>query len=452
MRRLKTIAAAGIAVIIGLGGLSACGGSTASSDKGHVYFLNGKPEVVDQLKQLAEDYTKKTGVQVDIQTAASGSYESTLTSELSKSNAPTMFTVAGYDEFAKYKQYLKPIQDTDVYKLMSAEGKANAHQDADGTYTMPYAAEWYGIIYNKKIIKDYASKSYALIKSDADITDYATLKKVAEDIQKHKDDLGIKAAFATPGLDSSGSYRFAAHMTRIPLFYEFKDANSTFEETIKGTYLKNYKDLFDLEMKNSPTQATLLSSKSYDDVTAEFALGDVAFYPNGIWAYTQIKDHNVADDDLGMLPYYMGIKGEENYGPASVYDASWAINSKADEKDQQASLDFIKWMVSSEEGKKTLSKEMGLSVPFTTFTDEYQPSNPLLTAARAYEKAGKQDVRSFPLPSPQWQEDLTSALTEYAQGTGKWDAFTSTFTKEWKSEWANNKSELGLLPESQKFN
>jgi raffinose/stachyose/melibiose transport system substrate-binding protein len=252
MKNLKTIASAATAIIIGLGGLAGCGGGSASGDKGHVYYLNGKPEVVDQLKQLAEDYTKESGVQVDIQTAASGSYESTLTSELSKSNAPTMFTVAGYDEFAKYKQYLKPIQDTDVYKLMSDEGKANAHQDSDGVYTMPYAAEWYGIIYNKKIVNEYASKSYALIHSDADITDYETLKKVAEDMQKHKDDLGIKAAFATPGLDSSDSYRFAAHMTRLPLFYEFRDADSTFEATIKGTYLKNYKDLFDLEMKNSP--------------------------------------------------------------------------------------------------------------------------------------------------------------------------------------------------------
>jgi raffinose/stachyose/melibiose transport system substrate-binding protein len=317
---------------------------------------------------------------------------------------------------------------------------------------MPYAAEWYGIIYNKKIVNEYASKSYALIHSDADITNYETLKKVAEDMQKHKDDLGIKAAFATPGLDSSDSYRFAAHMTRLPLFYEFRDADSTFEATIKGTYLKNYKDLFDLEMKNSPTEASLLSSKSYDDVTSEFALGEVAFYPNGIWAYSQIKNHEVADDDLGMLPYYMGIKGEEDYGTTSVYDASWAVNAKADEKDQQASLDFIKWMVSSKEGKEILSKEMGFSVPFTTFTDSDQPSNPLTTAARAYQKAGKNDVRSFPLPSPQWQEDLTSALTEYAQGTGTWAKFSSTFTEEWKSEWAHNKSELGLLPESQKFN
>ena len=40
--------------------LAACGGgSSADSDKGHVYFMNNKAEVVDQYKQLAEMYTEK---------------------------------------------------------------------------------------------------------------------------------------------------------------------------------------------------------------------------------------------------------------------------------------------------------------------------------------------------------------------------------------------------------
>ncbi|WP_241222919.1 hypothetical protein [Bifidobacterium samirii] len=84
----KKLFAAGLAAAM-IFGVAACGSDTASNDaKGHVYFLNGKPEVVDQLQQLADDYTSETGVQVDIQTASSGSYESTLTSELAKSEAP----------------------------------------------------------------------------------------------------------------------------------------------------------------------------------------------------------------------------------------------------------------------------------------------------------------------------------------------------------------------------
>lgn len=90
----KGIAAVGaLAMLTGVG---ACGSNTAD-DKGHVYFLNNKPEVVNQWNELAEMYTKQTGVKVDIQSATSGSYESTLSSELAKNNAPTMFGIGGFD-------------------------------------------------------------------------------------------------------------------------------------------------------------------------------------------------------------------------------------------------------------------------------------------------------------------------------------------------------------------
>ena len=441
-----------IAATLAMGtSLAACSGSSADSSKGHVYFMNNKAEVVDQYKELASMYTKKTGVQVDIQTGAAGTYDATMKSELAKDNAPTMFNVAGFDQFAKYQKYVEPLQDTDVFKLLNDTGKAYSYTIDGNSYTLPYAAEWYGIIYNKKIIKDYCSKSYAVIKSADDIKDYKTLKQVAESIEQHKDDLGVDGAFATPGLDASDTYRFTAHMTRLPIYYEYRDANTTFSKTIKGTYLKNYKDMFDLQLKTSPTEASMVSSKTYDDVTSEFALGQVAFYPNGVWAYSQIKGNDVADEDLGMLPYYMGIKGEEDCGPVGVYDASWAVNKNASEKDKKATLDFIKWMVTDNEAKKILSKDMGFSVPFTTFTDDYQPDNPLTEAARAYSNDGKTEVRSFTIPDQQWQDDIASALVEYAQGTGKWDKVQSAFVDGWSTEWNNNEESLGSVPEAQKF-
>lgn len=120
-------------------------------------------------------------------------------------------------------------------------------------------------------------------------------------------------------------------------------------------------------------------------------------------------------------------------------------------KDKQATLDFIKWMVSSDEGKNALSKEMSFSVPFTTFGDDDQPENPLTKLARSYADEGKKSVTSFPLPSQQWQDDLTSALLNYVQGGGQWSDFESAFTNGWKKDWDNNKSVLGMLPESKAF-
>lgn len=294
-------------------GLAACGSST-NSDAGHVYFLNNKPEVVDQWNELADMYTKETGVQVDIQSATSGSYESTLSSELAKNNAPTMFGIGGFDQYAKYKNYLEPLQDSEAYKLLNEQGKQMAHKDGDDVYGLPYAAEWFGIIANKKIINEYAKKSYSVIKSFDDIKDFATLKKVADSIQQHKDDLGLDGAFSTPGLDASNYYRYASHMTQVPVAYEYIDEGVDFEKELKGTYLDNYKALWDLEMKDNPTENTMLGSVNYEDSTAEFSTGRVAFYPNGVWAYSQIKDNDVADEDhaavLHGLPERKQVCGE----------------------------------------------------------------------------------------------------------------------------------------------
>lgn len=432
--------------------LSACGSNTAGGDEGHVYFLSGKPEVVDQFQTLADEYGKETGVDVEFQSATAGDYESTLSSELAKSNPPTMFILGGFNHFAKFKDYLLPLQDSEEYSLLNDEGKANALKEGDDVYSLPFVAEWYGIIYNKKIIREYASKDYAVIDSDKDIVNYDTLKSVMDDIQKHKDDLGLDGAVASPGLDPSDDYRFSAHMSRLPIFYEYKDAGVTFEPEIKGTYLDNYKSLFDTEVNDSPTQASMLSTKTYEDVTSEFSLGKVAFYPNGVWAYSQIKGNDVDDKDLGMLPYYMGIPGEEDYGPGSAYDNAFAINKKASKKDQEASLAFIKWMVSSDKGRESLSKDMGFSVPFTTFdNDKYQPDNPLTKESRAYEKEGKPSVTGFTQPGQAWRDGIAAALVEYVQGTGDWSGVKKAFVGGWKTEWQNYKTKMGMVPQAQKF-
>ena len=451
MKSAQKIIATGAVLAMSITALSACGSSTADASKGKVYFLNTKPEIVDQLQELADAYTDETGVSVDIQTAASGTSNQTLTSELSKKDGPSMFNLAGFDQYAKFKDYLEPVQDSEAYKLLTDEGKSYSFKDGDTAYTIPYAAEWYGIIYNKKIVNEYAKKSYSVIKSADDITSWDVLKKVADSMQEHKDDLGLDGAFSTPGLDASDNYRFAAHMDRIPLFYEYKDAGTTFEQNIKGTYLDDMKNIWDLYLKDSTVQPTELSSKTYEDSTAEFATGQTAFYQNGVWSYTQIKDNDVADEDLGMLPLYIGAPGESAYGPASIYDASWGVNEDSSDKDKQATLDFLKWLVSSDEGRKALSQDMGFSAPYTTFGKDDQPNNPLITAALEYQEKNIPFIRSFALPSGHWGDELANALLDYTQGASDWSAVKTAHVDNWSSEWQNNKETNGSLPESQPF-
>ena len=64
-------------------------------ETGSVYYLNFKPEQDEAWQELAETYTDKTGVKVDVLTAAEGKYQETLTAEMDKNKMPTLFQVSG---------------------------------------------------------------------------------------------------------------------------------------------------------------------------------------------------------------------------------------------------------------------------------------------------------------------------------------------------------------------
>ena len=57
----------------------------------------------------------------------------------------------------------------------------------------------------------------------------------------------------------------------------------------------------------------------------------------------------VADEDMGMLPIYIGAKGEEEQGLCTGSENYWCVNKNASEEDIQATLDFLQWVVESDE-------------------------------------------------------------------------------------------------------
>lgn len=419
-----------------LGTLAACGSNSSSSNgKGKVYYLNFKPESADEWAALAKEYTKETGVEVKVQTAASGTYEQTLKSEIAKTEAPTLFQVNGPVGYQNWKRYTADMKDSEPYNQLI--NKDVALKDGDKVVGVPYVMETYGLIYNKDILNKYIATDGAKIKSVDDIDNFDTLKAVADDMQAKKDQLGIKGAFTSAGFDSSSDWRFKTHLANLPLYYEFTKDNVTEQpETIKGTYLPEYKNIFDLYITDSTTDRTQLSSKTGDDANSEFALGQAAFYQNGTWAWTDLQKAGMKADSVSMMPIYTGAKGEENQGLATGSENYWCINDKASDANKKATKDFLKWVITSNAGKKSLSQDMGFTTPFKSFSD-VKSDNPLVQAAQEDQKSGKTQISwNFTMmPSEEWKNKLGNALLEYAQGTGKWDAVKTAFVDNWATEY-----------------
>ena len=408
----------------------------ASAEGGSVYYLNFKPEQADQWVELAKTYTEQTGVQVDVVTAASGTYESTLKSEIAKTDAPTLFQVNGPVGLATWKDYCYDLSDSEIYKNVKSDDFVL--KDGDAVKGIAYVIETYGIIYNKTIMADYISKDYAVISDVSEINSFDQLKAVAESIQANKEDLGVEGAFTSAGMDSSSDWRFKTHLANLPIYYEYEGNGYSSTAAIEGTYLDNYKQIWDLYINNSTCAPTLLSSKTGDEAEAEFALGEAVFFQNGTWEYGNLINAGMTDDDLGMLPIYIGVDGEENQGLCTGSENYWCVNSQASEADIQATLDFLNWVITSDEGRDAMANQMGFLTPFSTFDDGYVAENALIAAADEYISAGKKSVAwCFPtMPSETWKDGVGSALTEYAAGTGDWDAVVTAFVDGWATEYA----------------
>ena len=408
--------------------LAGCGSSSksdkASSDsKGSVYWLNFKPEADEALQGIAKTYEKENGVKVKVVTAASGNYNSTLTSEMGKSAAPTLFVVGNQAAVKTWDDYCIDLKDTDVYKELSTDA-FNLKDENGKVASMGYCYESYGIIVNKKLLK---KAGYEI----TDIKDFASLKSVAEDIHKRADKLGFDA-FTSSGMDDASSWRFTGHLANMSLFYEGRDDGwKEAPAEIKGTYLDNFKNVWDLYINNSKYDKKTLATGGYD-AEAEFKKGEAVFYQNGTWEYDALKK-SISDDDMQMIPIYCGVEGEEKAGLCSGTENCWAVNAKASKADQKATLEFMKWLVTSKEGTKVMAEQFG-AIPYKKAADS---GNVFLKNANDLLEAGNYNVDwafNYTPNVDEWIASLVAAMNKYDAG-GSWDDVKTAFVQGWATQY-----------------
>lgn len=410
----------------------------ASAEGGSVYYLNFKPEVDEQWQQIASDYTAATGVDVKVVTAASGTYEEVLKSEIAGSDAPTLFQVNGPVGYSSWKDYCMDLSNTELFKNLSDQSLAVYGEDGK-PYGVPYTVEAYGIIYNDAIMQAYFAMDGAAATSIDEINSFDKLKAVVEDMQAKKDDLGITGVFASTSLLPGEDWRWQTHLANLPVYYELKDKGITDTDALEFSYSDNFKNIFDLYINNSTCAPTLLGSKAVTDSMAEFALGECAMVQNGNWAWGQISEvdgNTVEEANVKFMPIYTGVSGEDKQGLCIGTENFWCINSQADPADIKATEDFVAWMISSDEGKNAMVNTLGNAAPFSTFTDAEKPSDPLEKEMYASMESGKTSVSwNFTIfPSQDFKDDFGAALLEYCNGNMTWDDVKNTVVTRWAEE------------------
>ena len=422
---MKKAIALMLALILCVGMLAGCGGK----DEGSVYWLNFKPESDAALQEIAQMYTEKTGVEVKVVTAASGKYNETLTAEMDKSEAPTMFVVGNSAAVESWGEYCYDLKDTDVAKELNTDAYM-LYDDEGKLCSIGYCYECYGIITNKALL---AKAGYSM----DDIKNFEGLKKVAEDIHARADELGFDA-FTSAGMDGSSSWRFTGHLINLEYYYESVDNPEAWKSCpaeLTGKYMDNYRAIWDLMINNSATAPSQLANGGFD-ANNEFASGKAVFYSNGNWEWSSLAEKGMKAEDLTMIPYYCGVEGEEKAGLNCGTENYWAVNKEASKADIKATLDFMKWLVTDAEASAKAVETFGVM----PYKNAAKSSNPFLAIANEYAGNGHYTMwwaTNYQPNVDAYRATAVSAMNEYdANPTdANWAKVVAAYIDGWATQY-----------------
>ena len=376
-----SVALCGVLAVTMLAPMSvAASSSTAEAPSTGVSLrlVNGKIEVDKALKELAAEYKKKTGVDVQIESMGGGiDIQSTLKGYYQADNMPDIFVCGSDSDFANWEGLLADMSDQDWVSDTDA-----SYKDKDGKVIgFPYTTEAIGLAYNADILDKAGIDPSKITGPDA-------LKSAFETLDSKKDELGLTAvvgycAEATNLYWSTGNHLFGVYEDA-----GLKRDDTTYVDKLPELDTDRFTDYANMvALFNQYSDPSLLVSGTYDQQILNFASGKYAFVTQGSWiGATMTSDDKeqydaAGDFKVGMIPYAFedGIDTIQTNSPSW-----WAVfqNDNTEEAEK-----FLSWCASNDGGQKQLVEGAGFISPFKSCT--YVAADPFAQTISDYTAAGK---------------------------------------------------------------
>lgn len=368
-----------VSVFAGCKDSSKSNSKTKSSSKKAITLFNGKAEIKDQLNELAEAYTKKTGVKVTVETPGSGvDIQATLKGYYLSDKMPDIFVceASAFDSWSGLCADLsseKWVTDTEA-----------AYKDSNKKVIgFPYATEAIGLIYNASVLEKAGIDPKTLTSPEAYEQAFAT-------IDAKKAELGLTSVVGYSTEPEKLSWSAGNH-----IMGNYIDSGLARDDT-KYIDLMNDGGKIDTErftafskfigMLNRYSDPSLLVSGTYEDQVKNFASGKYAFVTQGSWIGSVMTGDNKSEYDaagnfkVGMAPYAFqsGIDTILTSAPSW-----WAVNKEGNVDEAKA---FLEWCA-GDEGQQILVEKAGCVSPFKSC--KYTASDPFAEVVKEYISSGK---------------------------------------------------------------
>lgn len=356
--------------------VAGCGQSGPDMDGGRkvLHIFQFKVEIAEAMDRLKVEYEKEhPDIKLDIQTVGGGSdYGASLRSKFASGEEPDIFNIGGYTEMEMWQEYLEDLTDEpwvkDVKEIALEPMTKNGR-----LYGMPVNLEGYGFIYNKDLFAKAGIKEKPV-----------TLSGLREAAEK------LKAAGITPFSNGYQEWFVLGNHNVNAAFANQKDPADFIRGLTEGRYkfaddpvFERWTKLLDLTLEyGNPNPLTT----DYNTQVTMFANGEAAMLQQGNWTQVQLDGIN-PDLNLGILPMPIDDTGEDNDKLFVGVPNNWVIYKDSPMKEE--AKEFLNWLVTSETGKRFITKEFKFIPAFDSIQGTEEDLGALGMEVLNYTDAGK---------------------------------------------------------------
>ena len=358
--------------------LCACGSNgAATGSKGDgvsITIFNSKMEVQEQFEQMAEEYSKNKGVNVEVY-YSNDTVASHIATKYASNDPYTIAMVDAKDVYTLAGDYASDLSgeswvDKTEYEIVM-DGKVVG---------FPVCIEARGIMYNADAIEAITGETFKP-------EEYATtdaFKALCEKL--------AAGGMETPTGIMKEDWSLAAHLL-AEVYEQQEDPNAYVYALADGSKKLSDNEKFNAIMDTFDVLKTYNYAAS-SPVAAErevseqkLAEGEIAFMFGGNWDWSMINAYDYSEN-MGMMPLPQNTTdgtNEKLVGGGSKY---FYIDSSENtsEEQRQAAKDFLNWLVNDTEGNTFLTEECALVPAYSNI--DCSALDPLSQSVKKYADAG----------------------------------------------------------------
>ena len=365
--------------------LAACGGGggggeTAGGDSGNggdsvnITIFNSKSEIQSQFEEMAAEYTKATGVGVEVY-FSSDTVAAHMATRYASNDPYTLAMVDAKDVYSLGAEHAIDLSGEDwvanTNYAVSVGGKVMG---------FPVCVEARGLMYNADAIEAITGEPF-------NPADYATLDAFK----------GLLETLVAGGMESpvgimKEDWSLAGHF--LAEVYEEQDDVFAFvdglyagtESLANNAKFNALMDYFDVMKQYNYAAASPIAAER-EVSEQKLAEGEIAFMFGGNWDWSMINAYDYSEH-LGMMPVPQNLDDGANQKLVGGGSKFFFIDSSeyTSDEQRQAAKDFLNWLVFDAAGNKFLTEDCALVPAFSNIAAENL--DPLGASVKEYADAG----------------------------------------------------------------